>query len=153
MRGQLREFLKKPNNMNNLPKLDKWDNAVIFYVKQDQNSTIEGVRKIWAERCGLDLEDVTSECLVDHFSPIVIQLLIARGTYDFHVAEFIRDCAPNNAWKYGMNKRDLYESDESVKYFNRVLAVICSRLRLTETKYLIGFREYFEQRKANCVVV
>lgn len=133
------------------PILDKWDNAVIFYLKQDLNCNMEGVRKIWAERCGMDIRYITTQCLVDHFLPIVLDLGKVNKDLTYSAPWIINDASPDKAWQF----RDMGEQtgDETTAYYNRILTVICSRLRLSEVKYLPGFSEYFKQRKANMVLV
>lgn len=130
----------------NTIKLDKWDCAVIYYVKQSKFQTLHDIKKIWAERCGLDVEHITSQCLAEHFLPIVLDYGKLHGNTTYTAASIIVDAAPDSQWKF----RDMGESvepDLTQQHFNRFLTVLCSRLRLTEVKYLEGFDEYYNERK------
>jgi len=133
--------------MKNQLELDEWDFAVIYYIKRSQNRTIEDVKNIWRERCGLD-EDypISAQDLVNHFLPIVLKIGEENRSLNYSALSIIEDASPENIWKcHNMIEG---ETDQNEAYFGRIFSVICSRLRLCEVKYLPGFNEYFKKRQS-----
>ena len=139
--------------MNTELKLDKWDFAVIYYVKQEPNQTFANIKQIWASRCGLDIYDVNIEALVDHFLPIILELGKINGDLSYSAPWIINDAAPRNKWKFREMGALNEENDPTIEYYNNIFRVICSRLRLSSVRYLVGFDEYYQQRKATMVIV
>jgi hypothetical protein len=137
-------------NANRL-ELTQWDHAVIYYVKQENKQSIADIKKIWAERYELDVEDIHSMNLIDHFLPIVLKIGEQNKSSKYSVFSIIEDASPKNSWML-RDMRETESESENDSYYNRIFTVICSRLRLCESKYLPGFHEYYEQRKANCVI-
>jgi hypothetical protein len=137
----------------NTIKLDNWDFAVIYYVKQEPKQTIAGIREIWAERCMLEVEDITTQCLVEHFYPIILSLSEITKNLTHTAESIIVDAAPCNKWQFREMDVQNDGADVTIEYFNNIFRVICSRLRLCDVKYLDGFHEYYERRKANSVLV
>ncbi len=138
--------------MNTNLSLTAWDHRVIFYVKQDKHPTIKGVKEIWAERCAVDIELIHAQDIIVEFLPILQHLFIkSGGNMRYDQLEFIKDCAPNNHWKFRSFLDEIAHDrvmfTDTDFYYYSVLAVILSRLRHTETKYLEGFAEYFDKVK------
>ena len=141
-----------PMKANSKPKLDNWDFAVIYYLKQGENRNIIPIKEIWAERCMMEIEYVHMWDLVDHFLPIVLSLGEPNNSY-YSATRIIHDASPANKWQFCDMGEENNDKSPVVEYYNNIFSVICSSLRLCDPKYLGGFDEYFAQRKANCVVV
>jgi hypothetical protein len=133
--------------MNTLENLTEWDFAVIYYVKQETNQKIDDIKKIWRERCDLpDDYEISSGDLINHFLPIVVLLGEKSKSSKYSFESIVQDAAPKNSWMF----RDMTSKDETCEdeiYYNRIFTVICSRLRLSEVKYLPGFDAYYNKRK------
>ena len=126
-------------------KLDQRDLAIIYYLKQDITPSITGVKKIWVKYCDSKLEYIQTFNLVVHFAPILTKLFIIKGILDNESVQFLRDCSPQSTDMFQKYFKD-EESARSVSltnhYYNRIFAVICSRLRFIENGYLPGYLEY-----------
>jgi hypothetical protein len=143
-------------NTNTL-ELTQWDHSVIYYLKRHERRTITDIKNIWRERCGLDIDyPISSGDLINHFLPIVLKIGELSKSTKYSATSIIIDAALDDAWMFhdmvSGTDEDSDSPDVTDIYYNRIFTVICSRLRLCDVKYLPGFREYYEQMKANCVI-
>lgn len=86
--------------MKNQLELDEWDLAVIYYLKQSQNRTIEDVKNIWRERCDLpEGYTVSAQDLVNHFLPIVLKIGEENRSLNYSALSIVEGASPENVWK------------------------------------------------------
>lgn len=108
--------------------LDKWDVALIQYLKKEQRPTIDGLKAIWAERGSLAIEDVRTTFIVTRMIKIVTELNLASLEVVFEATN------PHEQWKHL-----LAGPNDHVSNWLRVLASV---LIGTEVSKLSGYERW-----------
>jgi hypothetical protein len=106
-------------------QLDVYDSLMIRNIKSN-NTTIGIMRRIWAKRCGIELEWVSNEIIFLHLLDLIERLELC-GLVRFHEKA--------NEYKRMMDVCKEKESDDTVT----MIRVCCSILRFTEAKRLPGY--------------
>ncbi len=118
-------------------QLDKWDFRLIKYFKSRPPITVDGIKEIWAERCGIEVEYIKAEYIVDHLLSLTWDLELVNKQ---KMRQLIIDAHPVNGWKFGLVRNQ----DD---YWENWLAVLDSFLSLTEVKFLPGYQEFLKNEK------
>lgn len=128
--------------MRPLRQLDEWDYKIIKAFKS-MKSGVRDVIRIWAERCGMDVEYA-------HVSDINIYLLeLAQelGLFDEGrrtLTTFVYELQPSDNWKFVCTRRDYL--DKSTTNFDLILlSRLDSLFSLTEVVRLPGYKEWIDK--------
>lgn len=134
-------------NTNTPEPLDQYDNALIQYLKKSGNNNaprLEDVRAIWGWRCGMTpecvrLTDIAESLYVlceqlDLLGPSLSTFPGGRGGFGV-----IADAAPDRGWTLGLLGAAWVGDSPDNHYWFRIIAVLCSRLRLSEVAKLPGY--------------
>ena len=136
--------------MNNKSiSLDKWDCKVISLFKNwdvspENPLTINRLKEIWAERNGLDVEDVEILYITEHFLCLAWDLNLFDNDYKFR--EFIFDLDPKNNYKYVCSVNG-YLTEETTDFQLILLSRLDSLFSLALADDLPGYREWLDKEK------
>lgn len=125
--------------------LDKWDCEMIHYWKHASETepvTLDGMRKIWGERCGIDAENWPIIYIVEHFLKLAYKLDLFDGYFLF--TEFILDLEQSKNWKFTCLS-NLYLTKETADYQLIVLSRLQSLFSLANVNDLPGYRDFLEK--------
>lgn len=121
----------RPRTIPSPAILDKWDIAFIRHFKSANRLALNTVLALWGERCAVDADSFHLNHINEYLANLIDRLNLTPDL--FTVLTYMR---PDQAWKVGAEGTD----SEQV----RALYVMASWLRLTEVKYLPGYREAIE---------
>jgi hypothetical protein len=107
--------------------LGKWDVQAIRYLKR-KGASLDGLKAIWAERCGMDVQYIKSMDLALRFLEIVDKYELVPLTM------LVADVAPDRQWMYG------YGGDPE-DYWDAWLRRLCSLLANTNVADLPGYTD------------
>lgn len=126
----------------NITPLDKWDFAVIDYVKQNDKPKVDGIYNIWAERNAVDISIVHANKIhiAQHFLNIIDQLELC-STFDIVNGAFNKE----EFWKIKCYLPPLEEID----FNDSILAKVCSIFTCAEVYKLPGYREHIINKSRN----
>lgn len=111
--------------------LDKWDIAFIRHFKSRDGLDMEALHALWAERCGIDIEFVRANGtsnIAEYLANLIDRLNLTPDLF-----KTIMYLDPVREWYVGI--------PSGVSHYTRTIYVMASWLRLTEVKYLPGYRE------------
>jgi len=127
--------------------LDQYENALIQYLKKSGNNSaprLEDVRAIWGWRCGMTPECVRLTDLAESLYELCERLDLLGSSISMFPSGrggfgAIADAAPERLW--ALNLAGMPGPGESAEkhYWFRIVAVLCSRLRLSEVAKLPGY--------------
>lgn len=120
--------------------LDKWDIRAFYLVKRMEDTfTLEDIKKLWEERCGLPVGTVKAKDLVRHFLPIVMEMHPHTGLWDI-----LENSDPKSTrWA---SYRD---ENGPLPYWDMLLANIACKMVITPVVDIAGYREYIESLSIN----
>ncbi len=119
--------------------LDQYENALIQYLKRTarQAAKLDDLKALMAWRCEIEPQYVDLIALAEWVYELVMWVKPPAVPFDLWV-----HASPSQAWKYGALETGpvpIKEADDNLVHYARLLAVLCSRLRLTEVAKLPGY--------------
>jgi len=133
---------------NARPKLDEWDCKMIHLFKStnsENHITIEKVKQIWADRCGMGIEFMDLALINAHFLELANDLgIFAKSSYKF--VEFIYSLRPEENWKYTCIANRFLKK-ETTDFNLILLSRLDSLFSHTLVVDLPGYAEYIRGQK------
>jgi hypothetical protein len=124
--------------------LDEWDCRVIHLFKNwdvspENPLTLVRLKEIWAERNGLEIEDVPIDYITEHFLGLARNLDLFNNDYRFN--QFILDLDKKNNYKFLCSSNG-YLTKDTDDFQLILLSRLDSLFSLTEVSNLPGYKEF-----------
>jgi hypothetical protein len=130
--------------------LDKWDCAFIKLFKGCNSAnhvTVDKVKRIWADRCELDLEYCHIEDINQHFLDLANELgLFNKDKYPNRLKNFVFSLKQSENWKYTCVPLE-YLNRDTTDFDLILLSRLDSLFSHTLVDDLPGYREYVDNLK------
>lgn len=120
--------------------LDEYDFQLIDICKRGNSNKSSEMKLLWSKRCGLDLEHVELEYIVDRMIEIY-ELFPTRG-YNSNFHRLLIEMNPSRDWSRGIE----IVGTESEKHILRLFDVLRSAISGTLVADIPGYREYIDKR-------
>lgn len=133
--------------------LSQYENALIQYLKKSGTSCsshacqprLEDLHAIWGWRCGVEPQYVRLTDLAESFYVLCERLdLLGQSFSNFPGGPggfgVIADAAPERDWTINLAGRPGPGASGESHYWFRIVAVLCSRLRMSEVAKLPGYK-------------
>lgn len=129
--------------------LDQWDYKVIrlfknWGVSAENPLTLVRLKEIWAERNGLETEDVPTSYITEHFLGLARGLDLFGNDYRFN--RFILDLDKQNNYKFTCSSNG-YLTKDTDDFQLILLSRLDSLFSLTEVSELPGHTEFFNKKE------
>ena len=120
-------------------ELDKWEVLLIRAIKSN-GDVLRRLRKIWHMRCGLS-SNYECDYFIANALMIILEMREKGVIHNFDGWKIVIEAlAPGDEWKWD------YEPEDP--YWEKVIAVLSSMIKLTAVKQWQGFRSPLRFRKA-----
>jgi hypothetical protein len=101
------------------------DTHIYLYAKGHyiETDTLEDMKKIVAERCGFNAEDVRVKDIQSILTSIAFKIIINSGNPEHFFDDFIEGISPDNMWRI-MTKQKMEDYDFNLAVIEKCLSVI-----------------------------
>jgi hypothetical protein len=126
-------------------EFEKWDYELILSFKRyiTNANDLEMAKKIWAERCALDLKNFDPTMfIVERLSRIVFYLYSKTGSPDYSPMRILTDNSPEKDYWYELSTGRRNTTNEY--YWARIFQVYANILTQVNCSLIEGLNEYFE---------